>query len=100
MGYTLKLINCAALFFFFQHFEDFVSGHFLVRGRAILLACRAYMEGADIGCIVKDEIQGCRKVEKRNLQGFKRGIANLMNSLIVNFTMNGSEDCAEFHLTE
>nr|XP_017256373.1 PREDICTED: putative ubiquitin-conjugating enzyme E2 38 [Daucus carota subsp. sativus] len=83
-----------------RHFEDFVSGHFLARGRAILLACRAYMEGADIGCIVKDEIQGCRKVEKRNLQGFKRGIANLMNSLIVNFTMNGSEDCAEFHLTE
>ncbi|XP_063936153.1 putative ubiquitin-conjugating enzyme E2 38 [Daucus carota subsp. sativus] len=83
-----------------RHFEDFVSGHFLVRGRAILLACRAYMEGADIGCIVKDEIQGPRKVEKRNLTGFKRDIARLMNPLIVNFTMNGSEDCAEFHLTE
>ena len=92
---------CSFSFGLLQHFEDFVFGHFLVRRRAILLACRAYMEGVDSGCIVKDEIQGPRKVEKRNLPaGFKRDIAKLMNPLVVNFTMNGSEDCAEFHLTE
>ena len=36
-----------------QHFEDFVYGHFHIGGCAMLLAHRAYMEGANLGCIVK-----------------------------------------------
>ena len=36
-----------------QHFEDFVYGHFHTIGCAMLLAYRAYMEGANLGCIVK-----------------------------------------------
>ncbi|MQM04276.1 hypothetical protein Taro_037063 [Colocasia esculenta] len=32
-----------------MHFKRFVESHFRSRGRAILLACKAYMEGAMVG---------------------------------------------------
>lgn len=96
-----------------QHFEDFVHGHFRTRGRAILLACRAYREGAAVGCIVKDEIQSSSRVGRRKLEGYKRAIGKLMelpgfkkdlgklmDSLVDTFTKLGSKNCAEFLLAD
>ncbi|XP_074355721.1 putative ubiquitin-conjugating enzyme E2 38 [Apium graveolens] len=92
-----------------QHFEDFVHGHFRTRGRAILLACGAYMEGASVGYTVKDESRGSRKAGRRKLEdykrainklmelpGFKRDLGNLMNSLAETLTKLGSKNCAKF----
>lgn len=97
-----------------QHFEDFVHGHFGTRGRAILLACRAYMEGAFVGCAIKDEIRGSSKVGSRKLlegykryignlmelPGFKKDLGKLMDSLVETFTKLGSKNCAEFRLAD
>ncbi|KAG8067553.1 hypothetical protein GUJ93_ZPchr0005g14328 [Zizania palustris] len=38
-----------------QHFEAIVAGHFRERGRAILSACKYYMEGHKVGSVVPDE---------------------------------------------
>ncbi|RCV15741.1 hypothetical protein SETIT_3G082200v2 [Setaria italica] len=38
-----------------QHFEDLVGGHFRERGRAILAACKYYMEGHEVGSKVPEE---------------------------------------------
>lgn len=38
-----------------QHFEDLVAGHFRERGRAILAACKYYMEGHEVGSKVPEE---------------------------------------------
>ncbi|KAK1388888.1 hypothetical protein POM88_017066 [Heracleum sosnowskyi] len=113
MGYFSKLIKGVVFILQLQHFEDFVHGHFRTRGRAILLACRAYMEGACVGSTVKDEIRDSSKVGRRKLQGYKRGIGKLMelqgftrdigklmDSLVQTFTKLGSKNCAEFRLTD
>ena len=39
----------------FQHFEDLVAGHFRECGRAILAACKYYMEGHEVGSKVPEE---------------------------------------------
>ncbi|KAL5203329.1 hypothetical protein ABZP36_014281 [Zizania latifolia] len=38
-----------------KHFEAIVAGHFRERGRAILSACKYYMEGHKVGSVVPDE---------------------------------------------
>ncbi|CAN0921736.1 Probable ubiquitin-conjugating enzyme E2 25 [Linum grandiflorum] len=40
-----------------QHFEDLVKGHFNKRANDIMVACKAYTAGAQVGCLVKGGIQ-------------------------------------------
>ncbi|KAI3876597.1 hypothetical protein MKX03_013299 [Papaver bracteatum] len=37
-----------------KYFEDYVLGHFRLRAYTILAACKAYIEGARVGSVVKD----------------------------------------------
>ncbi|KAK1370464.1 Ubiquitin-conjugating enzyme 25 [Heracleum sosnowskyi] len=83
-----------------QHFEDFVSGHYRVWGRVILIACTAYMEGAVVGSDVKGNFKDLGKVKTSQLQGFKRNVATMLNMLVESFTRNGSTDCEEFCLAD
>uniref|UniRef100_A0A0A9DGP7 UBC core domain-containing protein n=1 Tax=Arundo donax TaxID=35708 RepID=A0A0A9DGP7_ARUDO len=55
-----------------QHFEDLVAGHFRERGRAILAACKYYMEGHKVGSRVPEE-EG--KEESENGEGSSSSIA-------------------------
>lgn len=74
-----------------QHFEDLVAGHFWKRAHDILLACKAYMEGALVGSNVNDE------AKKSRVSGeFKANVAIMMNKLVTSFTRNGSSDCDQF----
>ncbi|WVZ97128.1 hypothetical protein U9M48_042684 [Paspalum notatum var. saurae] len=50
-----------------QHFEDLVAGHFRERGRAILAACKYYMEGYEVGSKVPEEDEG--KDQNQNGEG-------------------------------
>lgn len=50
-----------------QHFEDLVAGHFRERGRAILAACKYYMEGYEVGSKVPEEEEG--KKQSQNGEG-------------------------------
>jgi len=34
----------------FQNFEDFVVEHFISHAHDIMVACNAYLEGAQMGC--------------------------------------------------
>ncbi|KAJ6314231.1 hypothetical protein OIU78_017818 [Salix suchowensis] len=44
-----------------KHFEDFVLGHFHRRANDILVACKAYMGGAQVGCLVNGGGSGRRR---------------------------------------
>ncbi|KAL1821657.1 hypothetical protein ACET3Z_016526 [Daucus carota] len=72
-----------------KHFEDFVAGHFRTNARRILLACKAYTEGAAIGSLGNN-------VQVESSQSFKEAVAKMMNSLVSIFARNGSKDCEEF----
>ncbi|KAI3876595.1 hypothetical protein MKX03_013297 [Papaver bracteatum] len=40
-----------------KHFEEYVLGHFRLRAQTILATCKAYIEGAQIGSVVEEEVQ-------------------------------------------
>lgn len=40
-----------------QHFEVFVAGHFCVRANDILMACKSYKDGLQVGCLVSSNNQ-------------------------------------------
>ncbi|XP_028080304.1 putative ubiquitin-conjugating enzyme E2 38 [Camellia sinensis] len=80
-----------------KHFEDFVTGHFRLRAHDILSACKAYMAGAEVGS-ADEEVQDTDKAEKNQTCEFKAAIARMMNSLVTNFSKNGSKDCEQFRL--
>ncbi|KAJ0110923.1 hypothetical protein Patl1_02251 [Pistacia atlantica] len=80
-----------------QHFEDLVAYHFRNHAHDILVACKAYMEGAVVGTVVvKDGIIEGGKVEKGGSSLFKTKVGQMMNILITNFTKNGSTGCEQF----
>ncbi|KAB2059418.1 hypothetical protein ES319_A11G301500v1 [Gossypium barbadense] len=79
-----------------RHFEDFVVGHFYTRAQDILLACKAYMDGAQVGCPVKGGIQDVEEGEKSCSPKFKVSMAGCVNMLVKEFTVLGVKDCEKF----
>ncbi|RZC48294.1 hypothetical protein C5167_041253 [Papaver somniferum] len=47
-----------------KHFEDYVLGHFRLRAYTILATCKAYIEGAQIGSVVEEEVQDDNESEE------------------------------------
>ncbi|KAG1335047.1 putative ubiquitin-conjugating enzyme E2 38 [Cocos nucifera] len=78
-----------------QHFEDFVAGHFRKQGRVILVACRAYMGGAQVGSVIKDEVQHVDEDDKTPITRFKVTLKKLFEELLMEFTVKGAH-CDEF----
>lgn len=90
------------LFFFFfffpfslQNFEEFVAGHFRKHGRAILVACRAYINGAKVGCMVGDDVADVEEGEGSWPTPFKSLLKKLFEELLMEFTVKGA-DCNVF----
>ncbi|CAA2966635.1 probable ubiquitin-conjugating enzyme E2 25 isoform X2 [Olea europaea var. sylvestris] len=79
-----------------KHFEDFVIGHFCKRARDILVACRAYMEGAQVGCLVKGGVQDVDEGDKSCSLDFKAKLAGFITTLVNAFSQIGVKDCQEF----
>ncbi|XP_024987714.1 putative ubiquitin-conjugating enzyme E2 38 [Cynara cardunculus var. scolymus] len=77
-----------------KHFEDLVGGHFRSRAHCILLACKAYMEGAPVGSITDEKIPN----EKSGSKSFKAAVAKLMNGLISNFSRYGVTNCDQYRV--
>jgi len=67
-----------------QHFEALVEEHFEKRSKHILLACKAYLEGASIGC-EKTEHEN----QKGTSAGFKIMLAKLFPKLVEAFCDKG-----------
>ncbi|XP_058101033.1 putative ubiquitin-conjugating enzyme E2 38 isoform X1 [Magnolia sinica] len=86
-----------------KHFEDFVAGHFRQRAHTILQACKAYMDGTQVGSPVgevkghsngevKDENEGNMTTCSSN---FKTHLGQIFPRLLVALTDNGA-DCRQF----
>ncbi|PRQ31288.1 putative aminoacyltransferase, E1 ubiquitin-activating enzyme [Rosa chinensis] len=79
-----------------KHFEDFVVGHFRDRAHDILVACKAYMDGAQVGCLVKGGVQDVDEGDKSCSQRFKDSLAGHMPMLVKEFTHIGVKDCEKY----
>ncbi|CAN6330956.1 unnamed protein product [Urochloa humidicola] len=98
-----------------QHFEDLVGGHFRERGRAILAACKHYMEGHEVGSKVPEDedkkenedgegssssSMALTQQNKPALRGnrnntFKTNLEVLFEELLMEFNVKGA-DTAKF----
>lgn len=70
--------------------------HFYNRSRDILVTCKAYIEGAQVGCIVKGGAQDVDECNKIFLQDFKANLARFITTLVNAFSQIGVKDCREF----
>ncbi|PSS24639.1 Ubiquitin-conjugating enzyme E2 24 [Actinidia chinensis var. chinensis] len=92
------LVSCRSMLYLLRnppkHFEAFVEEHFNERAKYILLACKAYMEGAPVGCAF-----GYRKCEQENQHGssmgFKIMLSKLLPKLVEAFSDKGI-DCSQY----
>ncbi|XP_059277109.1 probable ubiquitin-conjugating enzyme E2 25 isoform X1 [Lycium ferocissimum] len=82
-----------------QHFEDFVVGHYFQSCQDILAACKAYMDGARVGSLVRGCVldqNGDEGGDKSCSQHFKAMLAGFIPTLIDTFTKIGAKDCDKF----
>ncbi|KAJ7968561.1 Ubiquitin-conjugating enzyme [Quillaja saponaria] len=92
------LVTCKSMLYLIRkppkHFEELVEEHFSRRTQYILLACKAYLEGAPIGCAF-----GSEGTEHENQNGtstgFKIMLAKLFPKLVEAFSDKGI-DCSQF----
>ncbi|XP_009625388.1 uncharacterized protein [Nicotiana tomentosiformis] len=80
-----------------QHFEDFVVGHYFQSCHDILVACKAYMDGAQVGSLVRGCVLDAVEGDKKSCsQGFKAMLAGFTQTLVDAFTNIGAKDCDKF----
>ncbi|KAE9620769.1 hypothetical protein Lal_00019579 [Lupinus albus] len=79
-----------------KNFEEFVVGHFCSRAHDILIACKAYMDGTQVGCLVKGGVQDVDQGDRSCSKQFKNSLAGYVNMLVKEFTRTGAKDCDKF----
>ncbi|XP_022981285.1 probable ubiquitin-conjugating enzyme E2 25 [Cucurbita maxima] len=79
-----------------KHFEDFVRGHFFKRGHDILVACKAYTDGAEVGSLVKGGVQDLDVGDKSCSSHFRHSLSKLLSMLVVELKKIGVSDCEKF----
>lgn len=89
-------LNDQCYYIWFQNFEDFVKGHFCSRASDILMACKAYMEGAQVGCLAKGGVQDVDAGDRSCSQKFKHSLAGYMKMLVKEFAQTGAKDIEKF----
>ncbi|WCJ32185.1 Ubiquitin-conjugating enzyme family protein [Euphorbia peplus] len=80
-----------------KHFEDFVLGHFHKYGRDILVSCKAYMEGVQVGCLVKGGVQDVDEGDRKCSDGFKNSLRPCVDLLLKELSLIGVKNCEQFH---
>ncbi|KAJ9177018.1 hypothetical protein P3X46_012274 [Hevea brasiliensis] len=84
-----------------KYFEDYVIGHFHMRACDILVACRAYMDGATVGSVaVKDGVADIDNADRSASSEFKVTLRKMVNVLITTFTRLGSIECEQFRIND
>jgi len=61
-----------------------------------LTACKAYAEGAEVGCNIKKWLEEGDNAESPGSTNFRREVAKMMKPLLKYFLNNGSMDCEKF----
>lgn len=83
-----------------KHFEGFVSDYFITRSRSILLACKAYMDGAKVGSISVVDGKAVMGNEKKCSRSLQDNVRMILNSLIDEFSKLGVKNVDEFRIPE
>ncbi|CAI9107247.1 OLC1v1006564C1 [Oldenlandia corymbosa var. corymbosa] len=78
-----------------KHFEELVAGHFSRRARDILMACKSYVNGTQVGCVVKG-VQDLEQGHKICSAGFREQLAQYVPTLVGAFRAVNVNDCDEF----
>lgn len=60
------------------------------------MSCKAYLEGAQVGCLVKGGVQDVDEGDKSSSQHFKTNLASFIPVLVKTFSQIGAKDCEEF----
>lgn len=71
-------------------------GHFYKHALDILVACKAYMDGAQVGCLVKGGVQDVDEGDKSCSENFKATLGAYFKPLVDAFTQIGVKDCEQF----
>ncbi|KAI3876599.1 hypothetical protein MKX03_013301 [Papaver bracteatum] len=105
-----------------EYFEDYVLGHFRVRAYTILAACKAYIEGAQVGSFVEEDLEdnesqksgSSRKEVAKVVEGvqdvnnlhfrsryfkyghFKSEVGTMAGNLVPMFISKGAKNCEQF----
>ncbi|WJX73324.1 ubiquitin-conjugating enzyme [Trifolium repens] len=79
-----------------KNFEDLVVGHFYSRAHDILASCKAYMEGVQVGCLVKGGVQDVDDVGGKSSDKFKTDLFGYVKLLVQEFEKLGVKDCQKF----
>ncbi|MFS7980514.1 putative ubiquitin-conjugating enzyme E2, ubiquitin-conjugating enzyme/RWD [Helianthus anomalus] len=83
-----------------KNFEDLVVGHFRNCVVDILMACKAYTEGVQVGCLVKGGVQDVDEDNSKCSQQFRNDVASYSKTLIAEFMKIGAKEAEEFlHLS-
>ncbi|KAL5081652.1 hypothetical protein RYX36_010073 [Vicia faba] len=78
-------------------FEDLVVGHFYSQAHDILASCKAYMEGVQVGCLVKGGVQDVNGSKgNQSSAHFISGLVGCVPSLVQEFKKVGVNDCKKF----
>ncbi|XP_047170476.1 probable ubiquitin-conjugating enzyme E2 25 isoform X2 [Vigna umbellata] len=76
-----------------KNFEDFVAGQFCSRAHDILVACKAYIDGAQVGCLTKGGVQDVDQGDKSCSNQFRTSLSAHVDVLVREFTKIGAKDC-------
>jgi ubiquitin-conjugating enzyme E2 O len=76
-------------------FEVFVKNHFCRRGRRILRACEAYMDGCTVGSLDDEACPTELSKERPSSAGFRLALANVVPRLLQAFKEIGADDLCE-----
>ncbi|XP_038689922.1 probable ubiquitin-conjugating enzyme E2 24 [Tripterygium wilfordii] len=95
------LMTCKSMIYILhrppKHFEALVEEHFRQRSQDILLACKAYMEGAPVACpLGSPQKEHANANPSGNSTGFKLMLGKLFPKLVEAFSDNKGIDCGEF----
>ncbi|ERN20510.1 hypothetical protein AMTR_s00068p00184270 [Amborella trichopoda] len=73
-----------------KHFEALVEEHFHSRAQAILSACRSYMDGVQVACLV-DGIQDVDEGDKSSSKKFRDAVGIIYPELVATFCKAGAD---------
>lgn len=76
-----------------QHFEDFIRDHFQKRGHNVLLACKVYLAGAEVGSLTESDLSSIEngKFDDQSSAGFKLMLNKLVPKLAAAFEEVGAK---------
>ncbi|KAK1584320.1 hypothetical protein Q3G72_031927 [Acer saccharum] len=75
-----------------EYFKEFVVGHFYKCARDIVTACKAYMDGAQVGCLVKGRVQDVDEGDKSSSEGFKNSLRGYVEYACKRIQTNWSQE--------